>query len=162
MPLLSQEQIAKELQTLKGWNLVNKEITKTYEHKDFVRAMGFVNSVALLAEKADHHPDIDIRWNKVTLTLSTHSAGDLTEKDFNLAQADAAKGRRLTPVPAQIKKQLLRVVIHRFPEIPDIKNRRQTVRRKFCVMSHGTDFISAAVLHSEAHLRNPELEQLFH
>ena len=86
MPLLSNEQVAKELQTLKGWNLVNKEIKKTYEHKDFVRAMGFVNSVALLAEKADHHPDIDIRWNKVTLTLSTHSAGGLTEKDFNLAR----------------------------------------------------------------------------
>jgi 4a-hydroxytetrahydrobiopterin dehydratase len=47
--------------------------------------MGFVQSVALLAEKADHHPDIDIRWNKVTLMLSTHSEGGLTEKDFSLA-----------------------------------------------------------------------------
>jgi len=47
--------------------------------------MGFVNSVALLAEKANHHPDIDIRWNTITLTLSTHSAGGLTEKDFTLA-----------------------------------------------------------------------------
>jgi len=46
-----------------------------------------VNSVALLAEKANHHPDIDIRWNAVTLTLSTHSAGGLTEKDFSLAKA---------------------------------------------------------------------------
>ncbi len=86
MPLLTSEQITKELQALKDWNLVGKEIKKTYELKDFVRAMGFVNSIALLAEKADHHPDIDIRWNKVTLTLSTHSAGGLTEKDFNLAK----------------------------------------------------------------------------
>ncbi|MEX1274368.1 MAG: 4a-hydroxytetrahydrobiopterin dehydratase, partial [Bacteroidota bacterium] len=57
------------------------------ELKDFVHAMGFVNSVALLAEGMDHHPDIDIRWNKVTLTLSTHSAGGLTENDFKLAKA---------------------------------------------------------------------------
>lgn len=54
--------------------------------KDFVHAMGFVNSVALLAEKANHHPDIDIRWNKVMLTLSTHSEGGLTAKDFALAK----------------------------------------------------------------------------
>ena len=86
MPLLSNDQIVKELQSLSGWKLAGKEIRKTFEHKDFVRAMGFVNSVALLAEKADHHPDIDIRWNKVTLTLSTHSAGGLTEKDFNLVK----------------------------------------------------------------------------
>ena len=61
MPLLSNEQIHNELQSLKGWNLVGKEIKKAYELKDFVHAMGFVNSVALLAEKANHHPDIDIR-----------------------------------------------------------------------------------------------------
>lgn len=86
MPLLSDEQILKELHTIKGWNRSGNEIKKVYELKDFVHAMGFVNSVALLAEKANHHPDIDIRWNKVTLTLSTHSAGGLTEKDFNLAK----------------------------------------------------------------------------
>lgn len=87
MGLLSSEQIQQELAQLKGWQLAGKEIKKTYEHKDFVRAMGFVQSVALLAEKANHHPDIDIRWNKVMLALSTHSAGGLTEKDFNLAKA---------------------------------------------------------------------------
>ena len=86
MPLLTEEQIAKELRTLSGWEQVGKEIKKTYQLKDFVHAMGFVNSVALLAEKANHHPDIDIRWNKVTLTLSTHSAGGLTENDFKLAR----------------------------------------------------------------------------
>lgn len=49
--------------------------------------MGFVNSVALLAEKRNHHPDINIRWNKVHLALSTHSAGGLTKLDFKLAKA---------------------------------------------------------------------------
>ncbi|HEV8537753.1 MAG TPA: 4a-hydroxytetrahydrobiopterin dehydratase [Bacteroidota bacterium] len=87
MPLLSQDQVAKEMQTLRGWSQTGNEISKVFELKDFVHSMGFVNSVALLAEKANHHPDIDIRWNKVTLTLSTHSAGGLTEKDFNLAKA---------------------------------------------------------------------------
>ena len=85
MSLLTADQIAKELAGLKGWSLVKGEITKTFEMKDFARAIGFVASVALLAEKANHHPDIDIRWNKVKLTLSTHSAGGLTEKDINLA-----------------------------------------------------------------------------
>ncbi|MBI4548134.1 MAG: 4a-hydroxytetrahydrobiopterin dehydratase [Ignavibacteriae bacterium] len=86
MPLLTDAQIAKELQTLSGWERIGREIKRTYQLKDFVHAMGFVNSVALLAEKANHHPDIDIRWNKVTLTLSTHSAGGLTENDFKLAR----------------------------------------------------------------------------
>ncbi|HTK82968.1 MAG TPA: 4a-hydroxytetrahydrobiopterin dehydratase [Bacteroidota bacterium] len=87
MPLLSQDQITAALKNLDGWQLSGKEIGKTIEKTDFVRAMGFVNSVALLAEKANHHPDIDIRWNKVTLKLSTHSDGGLTEKDINLAKA---------------------------------------------------------------------------
>jgi 4a-hydroxytetrahydrobiopterin dehydratase len=86
MPLLSDDKIEKELAFLNGWVLADKEITKTFDHGDFIHAMGFVNSVAILAEKASHHPDIDIRWNKVTLTLTTHSAGGLTEKDFRLAK----------------------------------------------------------------------------
>jgi 4a-hydroxytetrahydrobiopterin dehydratase len=86
MGLLSEADLTKKLASLRGWKREGGEIRKQYELKDFVHAMGFVNSVALLAEKANHHPDIDIRWNKVTLTLSTHSAGGLTEKDFNLAQ----------------------------------------------------------------------------
>ena len=86
MSLLSKSEIQNALASLKGWKLEGKEIVKQFELKDFVRAMGFVNSVALLAEKANHHPDIDIRWNKVKLVLSTHSAGGLTEKDFGLAK----------------------------------------------------------------------------
>ena len=55
--------------------------------EDFPEAMKFVNAVAEIAEQAQHHPDIDIRWNKVTLALTTHDAGGLTEKDFALARA---------------------------------------------------------------------------
>ncbi|MEX1139866.1 MAG: 4a-hydroxytetrahydrobiopterin dehydratase [Bacteroidota bacterium] len=83
--VLSKGDIQAKLKKLKGWSLEGDQIRKTIEAKDFVRAMGFVNSVALLAERQNHHPDIDIRWNKVTLVLSTHSAGGLTEDDFTLA-----------------------------------------------------------------------------
>ncbi len=86
MGLLSESEIEREIALLKSWQREGNEIVKQYELKDFVHAMGFVNSVALLAEKANHHPDIDIRWNKVKLALSTHSAGGLTEKDFSLAR----------------------------------------------------------------------------
>ena len=73
-----------------GWKRLDASITRTFEHKDFVAAMAFVNKVAVAAEAAWHHPDIDIRWNKVTLVLSTHSEGGLTQKDFDLArQIDA-------------------------------------------------------------------------
>ena len=67
------------------WSRDGDAITRTYELADFNESMGFVTRVALAAEKADHHPDIDIRWNKVTLTLSTHSEGGLTAKDLDLA-----------------------------------------------------------------------------
>lgn len=90
MELLTAEEIARELGKLPGWNLSGKEIRTTVELRDFTEAMGFVVSVALLAEKANHHPDIDIRWNKVALALSTHSAGGLTAKDFALASRIAA------------------------------------------------------------------------
>ena len=84
--LFSETQISNELKNLKGWKLVGNEITKLFSYKNFVEAMGFVNKIALCAEKFDHHPDIDIRWNKVTITLSTHSAGGITENDFVLAK----------------------------------------------------------------------------
>ena len=74
------------MENVPGWENNGKEITRTYKFKDFAEAMAFVNKVGGLAEAADHHPDIDIRWNKVKLTLSTHSAGGLTAKDFALAR----------------------------------------------------------------------------
>jgi 4a-hydroxytetrahydrobiopterin dehydratase len=85
--LLSEELISNHLKQLKGWTRAGKEIRKVTECSDFVHAMALVNSTALLAEKLDHHPDIDIRWNKVTFVLSTHSAGGLTDLDFKLAKA---------------------------------------------------------------------------
>lgn len=73
------------METVPGWENNGKEIARTYKFKDFAEALAFVNRVGALAEAADHHPDIDIRWNKVRLTLTTHSAGGLTDKDFSLA-----------------------------------------------------------------------------
>ena len=83
--VLSDDEIAGRLESLKGWRLHGNEITKTFTLKDFTAAMAFVTAVSLLSERANHHPDIDIRYNRVTLVLSTHSAGGLTEKDFTLA-----------------------------------------------------------------------------
>jgi len=78
------------LSALPQWQRHGESITRTFEFKDFPAAMNFVNDVASLAEQAQHHPDVDIRWNKVTLALTTHDAGGLTEKDFALArQCDA-------------------------------------------------------------------------
>lgn len=83
---LSSDEIQQGLKELKDWALEGNAITKNVVLRDFVHAMGFVQSVALLAEGMDHHPDIEIRWNKVRLTLSTHSAGGLTDHDFTLAK----------------------------------------------------------------------------
>jgi len=79
--------IASALATLPRWRRQNQIISRSYEFKDFPAAMKFVNSVASLAEQAQHHPDIDVRWNQVTLAFTTHDAGGLTEKDFALARA---------------------------------------------------------------------------
>lgn len=67
------------------WVKTGESISRTYVFDDFNEAMGFVTRVAIASEVADHHPDIDIRWNKVTIVLSTHSEGALTSKDLNLA-----------------------------------------------------------------------------
>ena len=75
------------------WSLDGETITRTFAFADFNESMGFVTRVAIAAEVADHHPDIDIRWNKVTLALSTHDQGALTSKDLNLAdQIDGFAG----------------------------------------------------------------------
>ncbi|MCL1593581.1 MAG: 4a-hydroxytetrahydrobiopterin dehydratase [Actinomycetia bacterium] len=72
------------------WMHDGESITRTYRFADFNQAMGFVTRVGLASEVTDHHPDIDIRWNKVTIVLFTHSEGALTSKDLNLAtQFDA-------------------------------------------------------------------------
>lgn len=86
MAKLNSTEITNALAAVPQWQLAGNAITRRFRFKDFVQAMGFVNQVALLAERANHHPDIDIRWNQVTLTLTTHSAGGLTENDFKLAK----------------------------------------------------------------------------
>jgi 4a-hydroxytetrahydrobiopterin dehydratase len=70
-----------------GWQREGDELVKVVKRADFVGALAFVNAVGALAEDANHHPDIDIRWNTVTLRLTTHSAGGLTTKDTALARA---------------------------------------------------------------------------
>ena len=86
MPLLSDEQIARELDGVPDWTRDGDAITRTAELDTFLAAVAFVNRVAEAAEEADHHPDIDIRYRNVRLELSTHSAGGLTGKDFALAR----------------------------------------------------------------------------
>jgi 4a-hydroxytetrahydrobiopterin dehydratase len=85
--LLQEDEIAIELKKLDGWSRSGNEINKTWVFQDFVQAMEFVNAIARIAEEYNHHPDIDIRWNKVRLALSTHSAGGLTSLDFFVADA---------------------------------------------------------------------------
>ena len=86
MTTLTSEQVESELAAAPGWALDNGAITKTVTRKDFRDALLYVNAVGYLAEQANHHPDIAVSWNKVTLTLVTHSAGGLTKNDFALAR----------------------------------------------------------------------------
>jgi len=86
MERLSAPQIRSALEAVPEWKAAGDRIARTFVFQNFPAAIQFVNAVAGRAEKAWHHPDIDIRWNKVTLTLTTHDAGGLTEKDFNLAR----------------------------------------------------------------------------
>lgn len=89
MPALSQSDIQQRLISIPDWQIESGELTRTFLFRDFRASLGFVNKVGELAESAGHHPDIDIRYNKVRLALVTHDAGGITEKDFDLAaQAD--------------------------------------------------------------------------
>jgi 4a-hydroxytetrahydrobiopterin dehydratase len=83
---LDETQIHAALASLPKWKLEQGELVQTATFGDFKQAMKFVNHVADLAEKAGHHPDIDIRYNKVRLGLVTHDAGGITENDISLAQ----------------------------------------------------------------------------
>ena len=82
MPRLDDTAVEEGLQRLPGWERRGNQIVKSFVREDFAQAMVFVNEVATAA---GHHPDIDIRWNKVTLALSSHAEGGLTERDFQLA-----------------------------------------------------------------------------
>jgi len=85
MQALTDQQTVALLETVPEWHVEAGELVRMFQFPDFVAAMRFVNHVAELAEAAGHHPDIDIRYNRVRLALTTHDAGGLTSKDFDLA-----------------------------------------------------------------------------
>jgi len=83
---LSDIAIQRELGSLPGWSRRGDVITKTYQFKAFLTGIAFVDAIAKAAESADHHPDIDIRYTKIVCSLSTHSAGGITQKDLDMAR----------------------------------------------------------------------------
>jgi 4a-hydroxytetrahydrobiopterin dehydratase len=85
MKALSPEEVRERLAKTPGWELEGNMIRKSFRSADFKSAIAFIDKVAEIAEAADHHPDITINYNRVTLVLSTHDAGGLTERDFALA-----------------------------------------------------------------------------
>lgn len=84
---LSDIAIQRELGTLPGWSRRGEVLTRTYAFRNFVESIEFVNRIAAVAEGMNHHPDIDIRYSRVTLVLSTHDAGGITQSDLDLAKA---------------------------------------------------------------------------
>jgi 4a-hydroxytetrahydrobiopterin dehydratase len=92
MESLTEDEITAQLSATPGWAREGGSITRTVTRDDFRGAMLFAAAVAYLADNANHHPDILIQWNRVTLTLSTHSAGGLTAADFGLARQISALG----------------------------------------------------------------------
>jgi 4a-hydroxytetrahydrobiopterin dehydratase len=89
MSVLASAQIILQLKSIPDWSKRGPLLTHTFEFKDFDQSLAFVNRIATKARKLNHHPDIDIRFNKVSLALTSHEEGGLTENDFTLAaQAD--------------------------------------------------------------------------
>ena len=86
VPKLSDIEIQRELGTLSGWSRKGESLVKTFAFATFMAGIGFVDRVAAAAEKMDHHPDLDIRYTKISVTLSTHSAGGITANDVSLAR----------------------------------------------------------------------------
>ena len=85
--LLSDPEIAARLKKLKGWRHEGKFITKVFEFEEFMDGISFLNKVAEVAEKEEHHPDMHVRYTTVTLSVQTHSEGGVTEWDVELAEA---------------------------------------------------------------------------
>ena len=83
--LLTQEEVVKNLKQIRDWKLDSKALTKDFLFKDFVSAMKFTNSVAGIAEKEGHHPDMTISYDKVKITLSTHAINGISMNDFIVA-----------------------------------------------------------------------------
>jgi 4a-hydroxytetrahydrobiopterin dehydratase len=91
---LSDIEIQRALGTRAGWSRRGNALTRTFEFPTFAAGIAFVNRIAAVADKMDHHPDIDIRYTKVSCMLSTHSAGGITSKDFKLAEAIDAESQK--------------------------------------------------------------------
>ena len=85
MPLLNDEEITERLADLDGWEREGDALRKEFKLDDFQGSVDFVNRLTPEAEAMNHHPDLEISWNKVTVSLSTHSQGGITENDFELA-----------------------------------------------------------------------------
>jgi 4a-hydroxytetrahydrobiopterin dehydratase len=85
MSLLSAPEVEARLAGLPGWERAGEAIAKTFDRGDFVGSVRFVESIVNPAEAMNHHPDLEISWSKVTVTISTHSEGGLTDADFELA-----------------------------------------------------------------------------
>jgi 4a-hydroxytetrahydrobiopterin dehydratase len=92
MDPLTQDELQQRVGGMSGWKIENGQLAKTFRLDSFVIALNFVNRVGDLAERAGHHPDIDIRYNQVRLSLSTHDAGGITVKDFDMAGSIDALG----------------------------------------------------------------------
>ncbi|MEG3875048.1 MULTISPECIES: 4a-hydroxytetrahydrobiopterin dehydratase [unclassified Microcoleus] len=88
--LINNTEIQDRVSQLSGWTIEGKQLRSTRLFKDFIEAIAFVNKLVAPSEAAGHHPDIEISYNKVTVNLTTHDAGGLTEKDFALAQEISA------------------------------------------------------------------------
>jgi 4a-hydroxytetrahydrobiopterin dehydratase len=85
MPLLSDDDVERRLESLEGWRREGDAIVKEFKLDDFKGSVDFVNRLTPVAEEMNHHPDLSISWNKVEVSISTHSEGGLTENDFELA-----------------------------------------------------------------------------
>jgi 4a-hydroxytetrahydrobiopterin dehydratase len=100
MPVLTTKQISLQLKAVPNWSKRTQTIFRTFKFEGFLKGIDFVNRIARKAQKINHHPDIDFRFDKVTLTLTTHDEGGITEKDFSLArQCDVIYARLLESWP---------------------------------------------------------------
>ncbi len=86
MEVLTERQITEKLAAIRGWGLADGQIQKTFSFPDFKKSMEYANKLAMIAENMNHHPDIHIRYTKVTVSLSTHELDGITDTDFKLAK----------------------------------------------------------------------------
>ena len=106
MPALTSKQISLHLNAVPNWSKRDQTIVRTFQFEGFLKGITFVNRIAGKAQKSNHHPDIDISFDKVTLTLTTHEEGGITEKDFLLArQCDEILSKYFAPWLTRIPSQ---------------------------------------------------------